>query len=154
MQSFPQTIVLRHQKENLKKCSLKGLEHRSDFSFYKYPIEPVKIPPLDGYIILSVDAEPLTIADCNSGLFVLDGTWRLVGRMGYLIKSIPGLIPRSIPNWITAYPRRQEDCPIPGQGLASIEAIYAAYYLLGRNTDGLLDNYHWKEEFLLKNAKL
>jgi pre-rRNA-processing protein TSR3 len=56
---------------------------------------------------------------------------------------------RSLPShYKTAYPRRQLDCPDPERGLASIEALYAAYSILGRSTDGLLDRYHWKEEFL------
>jgi pre-rRNA-processing protein TSR3 len=32
--------------------------------------------------------------------------------------------------------------------LASIEAIYVAYQLMGRDTTGLLDLYHWREQFL------
>jgi pre-rRNA-processing protein TSR3 len=35
--------------------------------------------------------------------------------------------------------------------LASIEAIYIAYWILGRDVTGLLDNYHWKDLFLQKN---
>ena len=54
----------------------------------------------------------------------------------------------------TAYPRRQNDCPNPEEGLASIEALYIAYILMGRDPTGLLDNYHWKDLFLEKNRKL
>jgi len=38
--------------------------------------------------------------------------------------------------------------------LASIEALYAAYRLLGRDTNGLLDHYRWADEFLRLNAEL
>jgi pre-rRNA-processing protein TSR3 len=51
----------------------------------------------------------------------------------------------------TAYPRRQPDCPDPSKGLASIEALYLAYVILGKPPTGLLDNYYWKELFLEKN---
>jgi pre-rRNA-processing protein TSR3 len=39
----------------------------------------------------------------------------------------------------------------PGNGLASVEALYLAYHLLGRPTEGLLDHYHWAVEFLRIN---
>ena len=56
---------------------------------------------------------------------------------------------RSLPKCIkTAYPRKQSDCSNPERGLASIEAIYVAHLLLGRNVEGLLGNYYWKKEFL------
>ena len=44
----------------------------------------------------------------------------------------------------TAYPRRQDE----ERGLASIEALYIAYRVLGWETEGLLDHYHWRDEFL------
>ena len=42
----------------------------------------------------------------------------------------------------------------PAVGLATIEAIYAAYRVLGRDTTGLLDGYHWAEPFLELNPEL
>jgi pre-rRNA-processing protein TSR3 len=38
--------------------------------------------------------------------------------------------------------------------LASIEALYMAYHLLGRPTEGLLDGYRWAEVFLELNEVL
>lgn len=149
MQSFPATIILRHRKENLKKCSLRGLECRNDFIFYSYPGD---FPEFPNYILLDLEGEPLSPADSDKGLFILDATWRYAGKMCKFVESKQTWIKRSIPHqWRTAYPRRQNDCPNPEQGLASIEAIYASYKLLGRDTSGLLDTYHWKEEFLTKN---
>ncbi len=151
MQSFPPTIVLRHRKENLKKCSLRGLEERSDFIFYKYPRDEVQ--GFEGYILLDMDAEPLTEADAHRGLFILDGTWRYAEKMYDNTPGLDGLVRRSIPqHFVTAYPRKQEDCPDPSRGLASVEAIYIAYHLMGRNTDGLLEHYHWKDKFLEVNS--
>lgn len=153
MQTFPATLVIRHRRENLKKCSLRGLEVRQDFIFTRYP-EP-NLPLLDGYMILALDAPPLTKTDAKLGLVVLDGTWRYAQRMQDNIPALSKLERRSLPSsLITAYPRRQDDCQDPERGLASIEAIYAAYVILGRNTEGILDLYHWKEEFLRENFTL
>lgn len=152
MQLLP-TVILRHRRENLKKCSLRGLESRPDFQFFTYPKE--KFPALEGYIMLSLHAPPLTPSDSNRGLFILDGTWRYAEKMEHYALSHQGFERRSIPqHWRTAYPRRQEDCPLPEQGLASVEAIYAAYTILGRDTFGILDHYFWKDEFLSINSSL
>ena len=40
----------------------------------------------------------------------------------------------------------------PDNGLASVEALFAAYRILGRPTDGFLDHYHWAAEFLHLNG--
>jgi pre-rRNA-processing protein TSR3 len=69
------------------------------------------------------------------------------------IPEIQHLPRRSLPKGFqTAYPRRQLDCPDPSQGLASIEALYIAFFLLGRECDFLLDGYYWKELFLQRNT--
>lgn len=150
MQPFPPTVVIRHRLENLKKCSLRGLETRSDFLFLTYPYQ--SLPHLENYIVLTLNAPPLTCADASYGLLVLDATWRYAAKMFKPLENQPQFIYRSLPNhYRTAYPRRQQDCPDPARGLASIEAIYLSYCLLQRETEGLLDNYYWKEEFLSIN---
>ena len=149
MLHFPPTIILRHKRENLKKCSLRGLEQRKDMVFLTYPscLMTGLIPDLTGYCVLTLDAPVLSLEDAHLGLFLIDGTWRYAEKMA---KSVQGpYICRSLPSHFrTAYPRRQLDCPDPERGLASVEALYLAYSILGRNTEGLLDNYHWKEQFL------
>jgi pre-rRNA-processing protein TSR3 len=142
------TVILRHRRENLKKCSLRGLETRSDMIFLTYPKD--SLPDLSGYIQLELNAPPLTKDDSCHGLFLIDGTWDLAKVMS---KSVTQpLIKRSLPpNLKTAYPRRQTRCDDPEKGLASIEALYAAYFILGKDTKGLLDTYYWKEEFLSIN---
>lgn len=138
------TIIWRHRRENLKKCSLRGLERREELSFYTYPNEP--LPSLDGFLLLTIDAPPLTRADSHFGLLLLDGTWRYAERME---RQLPPCERRSLPPISqTAYPRRQEECPDPSRGLASVEALYLAYSILGWDVEGLLDHYHWREEFL------
>lgn len=153
MQPFLPTFVFRHKKENLQKCSLRGLEKREDFRFFSYPLhEPP--PDFSHYLVLAVEAPPLSKDDAEHGLVILDATWRYAAKMeqtlGPLLSSLPR---RSLPSHFrTAYPRRQQDCPNPETGLASLEAIYLAYSILGRNTDGLLDGYYWKNAFLEKNG--
>ena len=145
------TYVLRHRRENLKKCSLRGLEARSDFRFFTYPT--AVLPDLSTYILLALDGPPLTIADSAKGLFLLDATWRHAVKMRQFVDCQAKMETRSIPSgFITAYPRRQDDCPNPEEGLASIEALYIAYTILGKNVEGLLDTYYWKEDFLEKNS--
>jgi pre-rRNA-processing protein TSR3 len=143
MLHFPPTIILRHRRENLKKCSLMGLESRKDMIFLTYPTSP--LPDLKGYCVLSLDAPELSLDDAHLGLFLIDGTWRYAAKMA---KSLtPPFTCRSLPAVRTAYPRRQLDCSDPQRGLASVEALYLAYSILGRNTEGILDHYHWKNMF-------
>ena len=151
MNLFLPTIILRHRRENLKKCSLHGLEQRTDIRFYTYPKDA--LPSLNNYILLTLNAPPLSAEDASSGIFVLDGTWRHSETMFQQL-SLPHLFKcRSIPpHFQTAYPRRQEDCSEPTRGLASIEALYIAYHLLHRPVEGLLDHYYWKNSFLYKNS--
>lgn len=154
MQSFPKTIVIRHRLENLNKCSLRGLESRSDFEFITYPYAHyAHLPQLSNYIILMMNAPPLSVDDANYGILLLDATWRYAEKMSKpFIQHANQYQFRSLPNhYRTAYPRRQQDCPNPEEGLASIEAIFLTYKILGRSTEGLLDHYYWKENFLKIN---
>jgi pre-rRNA-processing protein TSR3 len=148
---FPPTFILRHRKENLKKCSLRGLEQRPDIRFFTYPKE--ELPDLSKHVLLTLDAPVLTEADGEYGIFLIDATW---AHAETIFKQLPPVrLMRSLPSGFeTAYPRRQEDCSDPKRGLASIEALYIAYQILGRGGDGLLDRYYWKEDFLKKNSRL
>jgi len=144
---FPPTIILRHRRENLKKCSLRGLEKRPDLIFLTYPL--AHLPNLDNACILALDAPLLVEQDNTRALFLIDGTWKHAQTMAKLIPPRGNYIYRSLPpHFQTAYPRRQLDCPDPKRGLASVEALYLAYLILGRSTVGLLDYYYWKEDFL------
>lgn len=145
--------VIRHRKENLKKCSLRGLESDPRFDFFTYPLK--EIPPVKGSILLTLNAPILSIEDRGHPLLLIDATWRYAEKIASVHRfDFKDCIPRSLPPGIrTAYPRKQEDCSEPDRGLASIEALYAAFYLLGYKTQGLLDNYHWKNEFLLLNKE-
>ncbi len=145
---YPPTIVLRHRRENLKKCSLTGLEKRADFLFFPYP--GAQLPILKDYLLLKQGAPLLTIADQDRGLFLIDGTWKLATLME---SQIPPMEARSLPpHFRTAYPRKQTECPDPETGLSSLEALFIAYAILQRPVEGLLDRYYWKEAFLERNS--
>jgi pre-rRNA-processing protein TSR3 len=141
------TIIWRHRKENLKKCSLKNLESREDLTFLTYPKD--SLPDIYGYILLTLDAPPLSEKDKDKGLFFIDGTWKYAQTMKNQIPSEIKLEYRSLPgDFKTAYPRKQTLCPDPKHGLATVEALFLSYLITKRNTEGLLDYYHFKDKFL------
>lgn len=144
--SSPDTIIVVHPRERRSKCTVQPLRQRPGFVFYKHPRAPQQ---LDGYVRLGLGGPILSEADKECGLLVLDGTWRWVEPMERLAASIPV---RSLPPLSTAYPRSSKVSENPDGGLATIEAIYAAYRLLGRDTTGLLDHYRWGNAFVEQNA--
>ena len=149
MCTFLPTIILRHRRENLKKCSLRGLEMREDLLFLTYPRDP--LPKLEGQVLLAMDGPPLCKKDQNKGLLLIDGTWKYAAVMQRQVKG--SYIKRSLPKeYRTSYPRKQTDCLDPERGLASVEALFIAYHILGYETEGLLDHYYWKEDFIKINA--
>ena len=104
--------------------------------------------PLDGYVRLGIGGEELSEADADSGLLVLDGTWKLAEKMEPFFRDVPV---RSLPPWQTAYPRVSKLYENPSAGLATIEAVYAALTILGRDTSSLLDSYYWADQFVELN---
>jgi len=143
------TIIVVHYKENRKKCSVEPLRQKPGFEFWNYPLK--RSAEVPGYVRLGLGGPLLTPADQQSGLLVLDGTWRWTQKMEEDFADVPV---RSLPAWETAYPRVSKVFDDPSQGLATIEAIFAAYHALGYSTESLLDQYHWKDAFLEKNAAL
>jgi pre-rRNA-processing protein TSR3 len=149
--AFLPTVIIRHRKENLKKCSLHGLEHLSYLCFITYPLCH-DLPKLDSYVLLDVDGDPLSESDAKSGLLLIDSTWRLADKIKKTLPDALTLPRRALPKkFRTAYPRRQDDCSDPQSGLASVEALYIAHRMLTRSYDELLDRYYWRDQFLQKN---
>jgi pre-rRNA-processing protein TSR3 len=144
--TFPPTVIVRHSHENPRKCSILPLRGRPDLVFLNYPV--ANVPPLEGYVRLAAAGEELTAADADRGLLLLDGSWRWAAAMTRDFEHVP---PRSLRGWRTAYPRVSKLGTDPDNGLASVEALFLAYHILGRPTTGLLDNYRWAEEFLRVN---
>jgi pre-rRNA-processing protein TSR3 len=145
-QPYPPTVIVRHAHENPRKCTVLPLRGRADTAFLYYPVR--RRPDLTSYVRLAAEGPPLSAADAARGLLLLDGSWRWAAAMTRDFLDVP---PRSLSGWRTAYPRVSKRGTDPDNGLASIEALYAAYHLLGRPTAGLLDHYHWAREFLELN---
>ncbi len=140
------TILVIHPKEKRSKCSLEPLRARADslgLVFVDFSRERPFL--LTDYVRLCVDGPALSAADSAGGLLLIDGSWRHAAAMQAHFADVP---PRSLSGYRTAYPRVSKVFRDPAAGLASIEALYIAYRILGRPTDGLLDHYRWKDEFL------
>lgn len=144
------TIIVVHPKERRSKCSVEPLRARGDFLFWKWPRRGEE--SLAGYVRLGIGGPELSAEDAGRGLLVLDGTWKLASRMEPDYEDVPV---RGLPGgWRTAYPRVSKLTEDPSEGLATVEAIFAAYCALGWDPAGLLDAYYWREEFLRLNAGL
>jgi pre-rRNA-processing protein TSR3 len=145
--TYPLTYIIRDPHENPHKCSVLPLKgSRPDIAFFSYPLK--KPLSLDGYIRLAAEGEELSIQDAACGVLLLDASWRWAGVMNRAFLHVP---PRSLRGYRTAYPRKSKRGTDPDNGLASVEALYLAYHLLGRPTAGLLDHYLWAKEFLQRN---
>ena len=139
------TTVIRHPKERISKCSLRFLHERPEMTF----LRAKKGFSFDatGFTLLAVDAPPLSGADADRPLLLLDSTWRYLPDLTACL--VGEGVPRSIPGGVvTAYPRVSKVFEDPTTGLASVEALYVARRLLGDDDPTLLDGYHWKEPFL------
>jgi pre-rRNA-processing protein TSR3 len=144
---YAPTVIVRHPKENPRKCSILPLRGRPDLIFLTYPVK--QPPPLEGYVRLAADGPELSAADADRGVLLLDGSWRWAETMNRTFLDVP---PRSLHGWRTAYPRVSKLGTDPDNGLASVEALFVAHHILGRPTEGLLDHYRWAEEFLRLNG--
>lgn len=140
------TVIIVHPKERRSKCTVARLRGDPRFIFCKSPRRPAD---LSQYVRLGLDGPVLSAADADRGLLVLDGTWRWVEGMTQHVAEVPV---RTLPSLETAYPRVSKTFDDPIHGLATIEAVYAALAILGRDVAGLLDEYPWSGAFLLQNA--
>jgi pre-rRNA-processing protein TSR3 len=145
--TYPITVIVRSPRENPKKCSVLPLRGRPDLLFLTHPV--VERPPLDGYLRLAAEGPPLTATDAACGLLLLDGSWR---RADAMTRAFEDISPRSLTGYRTAYPRVSKRGDDPANGLATVEALFLAYHILGRPTAELLEHYRWAEEFLRENG--
>jgi pre-rRNA-processing protein TSR3 len=141
------TVVVRHPKENPRKCTILPLAGRPDILLLRHPV--AKPPDLRAYVRLAAEGPELSAADVEAGLLLLDASWRWAQAMEQVFAAVPA---RSLHGYQTAYPRVSKLGTDPDNGLASVEALYLAYHILGRPTEGLLDHYRWAEEFLRRNG--
>lgn len=149
--TFPPTVIVRDCRENPKKCSILPLRGRTDLLFLSYSanlMAPSGESDLKGYIRLAPGGPELSREDAGSGLLLLDASWRRADSMVRAYQHIPA---RSLTGYQTAYPRVSKKGTDPANSLATVEALFLAYHILGRPTAGLLDHYRWAEEFLRLN---
>jgi len=140
------TVIVRNRRENPRKCSILPLRGRDDLVFTGYPLD--KRLSLESYVRLAAEGEELSERDAGSGVLLLDGSWRWATVMNRDFLDVPA---RSLHGYRTAYPRKSKLDTDPENGLASVEALFMAYHILGRPTRGLFEHYRWAEEFLRIN---
>ena len=145
----PPVIIVMHPSENLAKCSVWPLRDRSDLVFQTWP--KITIDDRAAYVRLGLGGPPLSMDDADRGILLLDATWRYAERMERDVTDLPV---RGLPPLETAYPRTSKLFQDPAGGLATVEALYAAYILTGRDPAGLLDHYRWAETFVERNPSL
>lgn len=148
---MPQIVVIRHPRENLKKCSLRGLESRENFAFFK--AKDGFLFDATGYILLQNNAPEISEKDKGLPILLLDSTWALLPKVRNKIHGTPIL--RGLPSSVkTAYPRVSKSGNDPQNGLATVEALFAALSLSGQRDESILQNYVFKDTFLQLNKGL
>lgn len=171
-------VVLRHPKERRSKCTMQPMRWAPGFFFFN--ARPGFRYNATGHLLLAREAPVLAAEDggWESGgrerveaewsrseafpqaadfasfptrpILLLDATWRRLPQVAECVFGNP--IQRSLPaGWRTAYPRVNQDGEDPIDGLATIEALFAALWVLGEARSEILRGYHWGAEFLRRN---
>ncbi|MFT4539102.1 MAG: pre-rRNA-processing protein TSR3 [Planctomycetota bacterium] len=143
-------LILRDPRESIKKCSLTPLRGMEGVRFIEY--ESSRRVEASGRVFLHPEGELLSEADGGLGLFLIDCSWRRVPQLMKMVDGDPQ--PRRLPKLETAYPRKSRVFEDPDQGLASVEALYAALALMGHEHRELLAEYRWAGQFLEMNPSL
>ena len=143
----PQVLIIVRRGEDPAQCTVRPLRGTPGLEFLPYPLR--HMPDLSRHLLLAPDAPPLTPADADRPLLLLDASWRHAAKMRRAVEPVEA---RSIPpGWQTAYPRRSKVHADPDTGLATAEALFAALCTLGRRDDTLLRFYPWRDAFLALN---
>lgn len=154
MRCKPDVVIF--DRESRKKCSIHALRVRQDLKFiYSESLLLDKNWPetLGGCLFLHVDGPPLSKEDSQFPLLLVDASWKRAKAIGAMVE-LQNLPKRSLDAFTTSYPRTSKFYPMPANGLASVEALYAAYLIQGREDIHLIDHYHWREEFLRANQSV
>lgn len=143
-------LILRDPRESWRKCSLAPLRGSPGVHFVSYHLGL----ELDagGRTLLDPHAPPLEAGDRGRPLLLLDSSWRRLPKLRACLRG--EFVPRSVPPFVTAYPRRSTTFEDPAQGLASIEALFVAACALGAPDLSWLANYRFAAEFLRLNPHL
>ncbi len=143
-------LLLRDPREPARKCSLTPLRGRPGITFRSW--RPDRRFAVGHRILLHPSGTLLNRADAGPGLLLIDCAWR---RVPAVLATLDGdLIPRRLPPLHTAYPRRSKLFADPDEGLASVEALFAALSILGERREDLLAGYRFKAPFLERNPAL
>lgn len=103
-----------------------------------------------GFTVLEMGAPAISEKDFGRPLLLLDSTWFLLPRIR--AKIFGSFARRSIPPSVkTAYPRVSKMHSDP-DGLATVEALYAALRAMGDADRSLLSGYYFAEKFLEING--
>jgi pre-rRNA-processing protein TSR3 len=143
-------LILRDPRESVKKCSLTPLRGMSGVQFVNYHRD--RTIDAAGRVLLDPEGEELSAQDAGRGLFLIDCSWRRLENLGRTVTGEP--VRRRLPRLLTAYPRKSRVFDDPEAGLASIEALYAAAFLLWGPVPALLEGYRWSTEFLELNTEI
>lgn len=143
-------LILRDPRESTAKCSLTPLRGFPGVRFLTWKHD--RRFAVGSRVLLHADGEVITERDAGLPLLLIDCAWR---RVPTLLATCDGeLVLRRLPKLETAYPRKSLTFQDPDEGLASIEALYAALALLGQPRADLLASYRWADEFLSRNPDL
>ena len=147
------TILIRLDKESPKKCSLTPLRGRVDLPLTWHRVSLGDEVSVGAVILLHPDGLPLSPQDSELPLCLIDSSWRDLPRV---MRGVLGEMHlRSLPKGLqTAYPRKSSLFEDPEAGLATIEALHAAWACLGLRDDSLLKGYYWADQYLAQNADL
>lgn len=140
-------LVFRDPREAKAKCSLTPLRGMEGIRFVEHGHER-RIDAAQR-VLLHHEGEELGAGDRGRGLLLVDCSWR---RLPSLLACVDGEpVRRRLPPLVTAYPRKSRTFADPGSGLASVEALYVARWLLDGPDPELLQGYRWAEQFLAAN---
>lgn len=140
--------ILMDKKENPKKCTIHPIKSREDFRV-RYFSKNQKIAAFQADCLLHINGQCLSkFHEKFTSIGLIDCTWRKVhGVLQRLEKPFPTLV--KIPeNFLTAYPRKNQEGKDPSGGLATIEALFIASAFNKQWDETLLDKYHFKKQFL------
>jgi pre-rRNA-processing protein TSR3 len=143
-------LIVRDPKEPSRKCSLTPLRGLPGLRYVS--VRGHARVDAGRRVWLHPEGELLSEADRGSDLLLIDCSWR---KLPAIAKHVDGeLVRRRLPPLVTAYPRKSKVSEDPEQGLASVEALYAAVALLHGPRPELLAKYRWAEAFLAANPCL
>lgn len=142
-------LIIRDARESPKKCTIAALRGFPNITIRGWQRD-TRID-ISGATFLHPGGEPLSAADANRTLLIVDSSWHHLAQM--MNDLIGAHEKRSIPaGFVSAYPRRSRIYQDPANGLASVEALFIALTILGDRREDILEPYHFRNQFLELNA--